>query len=55
MLLLQGRISPPPPPRPSAPKEKYDFMCNWPWLGSKVIVVKCTTAIFFCTADCDRY
>ena len=33
---------------------KYDFMCILGVLGSKGIVVKCTAAIFFRTADWAR-
>ena len=42
MLLLRGRISPP----------KILFYVLLAVLGSKGIVVKCTAAIFFRTANC---
>ena len=45
MLLLQGQISLPPPPK------KNMTLCVIGLLGSKGIVVKCTAAIFFRTAD----
>ena len=44
MLLLQGRISPPPP-------QKNITLCVIGLLRSKGIMVKCTAAIFFRTAD----